>query len=132
MDAGEGSLPSLIEQKVQEAVRSNNSDLLDGIGAIMCKTGTRPAHALDAHTSKRGSDEEQYKTNTMVTARLEAAESVLETGNTTSAKEAIAQGIRIQVLFMYLYSYMSRLKVGRSIMRVSLFCTGFSLIFCKP
>ena len=71
-------------------VRSNNRELLDDIGAMVRKMDTRPAHDLEAHKFKRRNNEDQYRTNTKVTERLEAGESALEAGTTTASKEAIA------------------------------------------
>ena len=51
-------------------VRSNNRELLDDIGAMVRKMDTRPAH--EAHKFKRRNNEDQYRTNTKVTERLEA------------------------------------------------------------
>ena len=90
---------TLVERKVKAAIQANNGELLNSIGDMINKisapasSSSAPSSVWDAPTFKRKSNEEQFKLNRKVLAKLQETESHIERNNIADAKQSVIEGI---------------------------------------
>ena len=89
------NLDRVIEEKVRAAVAVGNADLLKNIGAMIHKISAPVASTskqCEAPVFKRKSNEEQYKINAKVMAKLADSLSVIHS-SPDQAKASLVEGI---------------------------------------
>ncbi|XP_052256625.1 uncharacterized protein LOC127861933 [Dreissena polymorpha] len=93
METSESSgMKGYIEERIKDAVKSNNDALLSSISGMINKiSGKSQCSFLDVPKFKRKSNEEQYKNNAKILENIDIASTAIDSNNTQSAKEALIE-----------------------------------------
>ena len=101
--ADEAEIQSLVDQRVKEALKINNAELLTNIGHMIDKISDKnlsnngvnsfSSKGIQMPKFKRTSNEEQYTHSSNVLSKLDEAVCSIATGKPDCAKERIIEGI---------------------------------------
>ncbi|KAH3723454.1 hypothetical protein DPMN_049242 [Dreissena polymorpha] len=93
METSESSgMKGYIEERIKDAVKSNNDALLSSISGMVNKiSGKSQCSFLDVPKFKRKSYEEQYKSNAKILENIDIVSTAIDSNNIQSSKEALIE-----------------------------------------